>query len=482
MKRWILCGLIVILVAIPLLADDQPAITYELASQTFAEMLDLLDGAIQLTAAAIMTADSVATKDYVQAVLNLLEGPDSELYDSENSVDTFGTPGLIPLMDGLRYTDSRQRGYEGAPLAIIYPEVFEVGGGWTRDAALFAQAWKSVSLGLQAASAVAQDIEQSPYNRAPWDDELQTLYAHLITIYGAEDDSFPIGGLTQLSDLFPPREQWARRGESVQAAIDRTPAGGIVHIEPGTYREAIVIDKSLTLIAGSDASDDSAVLGPVVIAGSFWGVYAMTIESDIPIDVTIQGIELRDTHGGITVEGPVTLHVSDVKFENNRTGLSLARDSETIVENCQFVDNSTAVLLVTDCSATLRDCVIQGSTDWYGAIVVNSRTDLRIENCDIIDNQGAGVNALMCSTLHMIDSRLLRNGDGLHVTPGGCPDENGMPVREWPEKYPDVTGWGNVIPGPGEPDGNHESAIDDSVYGGTGIDLSFLTQPKPDSE
>jgi len=40
----------------------------------------------------------------------------------------------------------------------------------------------------------------------------------------------------------------------------------------------------------------------------------------------------------------------------------------------------------------------------------------------------------------------------------------------------------SAIPRLGDQGTNHESAIDDSVYGGTGIDLSFLTQPKPDSE
>jgi hypothetical protein len=258
------------------------------------------------------------------------------------------------------------------------------------------------------------------------------------------------------------------------------PEGGVIYIEPGIYREALVIDKPLRLLPFSEADGTYWDLGSVVFADALFGS-AITITSEERISVQIQGVELRGNSTGMHICGQASVELSDVMFADNRVALRLEDAGDVIARECEFSDGSTAVRLYAGTSATLCQCVIHGMSDWYGAVVVDPLTTAWIEDCDIIDNQGAGVHVLTCSLFHMTDSRLLRNGDGLHLSPGGCPDEDGY-ITKFPLQYADITGWGNVIPGPGEPDGNRESAIDDCVYGGDKIDVSFLTEPKPDDE
>ena len=66
MKRTILSLLIVLLATIPLYADEQPAITYDLAADTFADMLELLDQAVYLATAAGVAGTIQDIKKYIR--------------------------------------------------------------------------------------------------------------------------------------------------------------------------------------------------------------------------------------------------------------------------------------------------------------------------------------------------------------------------------------------------------------------------------
>jgi len=84
------------------------------------------------------------------------------------------------------------------------------------------------------------------------------------------------------------------------------------------------------------------------------------------------------------------------------------------------------------------------------------------------------------SSLHLINSDLTGNINGLEVGHGSC-RLGGVADYEPPPRRAGytagtITGWGNYIPGPDEPGGNNESGI---FYHWHGYDVSFLTEPKP---
>ena len=472
MKRTILSLLIVLLAAIPLCADDRPTITYDLAADTFAEMLELLDQAIYLATSAVLADTKSEIKVYVQGILNLLTGPDSALYDSENEITT--DTGLQPLLAGL-YTP-----YTGS---IPYYALFPDPSAYDPNQNGFLYAWDQVEATLSKAQSVAEGLMSAPYS-FPWEEEVYTLFALLVAVRGGDEGVFPLGGVGALAHMFPTREIEVGIRESIQEAIDRAPAGGVVYLDPGIYREAIMIDKSISLMARPATEDASSELGSVVIQGSLWGS-AITVDSANPITVSIEGIELRGNVGGITLLHQATVTLTHVVFSENDTGLVADEDVTFFVNQCTFSANRTAISVWKSVQGTLTDSIVEMSTSWNGAIHVGCGR-LTIDSCEIRDNIGVAIALGPAPTteLHLVDSRIVRNDIGIEAHSGWC---SPVPVTD-PADYDAMefgfgtaTGWNNVIPGRGEPDGNSLAAFDATAMDEE-LDLTFLTEPEPGNE
>lgn len=461
MKRLILTVLIVIVVATPLTADQAPAITYDLAAATFAEMLELLDQAVYLVTGAGAAGTVPDIKKYAQGIVNLLVGPHDVAYIPENAVST--ETGVLPLFEQLHTPYS-----DGVPFDELFPETSML----DRRAADFLRSWEIAEYVLPMAVMAAQDVA---WAHIPSVQELYTLYSLLVSVRGGDDEVFPLGGIATLVDIFPAREIWVEHGESIQSAIDRTPEDGTVYLAPGVYRESIVIDKSLRLASASSGQGNEG-MGAVVFADTLYGC-AITIGADVPIGVSIEGMEISGNQCGIGIGGEgAVVALSDVRFVDNEIGLLMVDGSSGLVEACIFNGNHLSIRVSSNSSATVRNCLIEESTGWEGAIDL-SCSSLTVEGCDILDNNGPGLKVGPAGTsLHLVDCVIARNGKGILASPGDCSD--GI-VRYG--SFAEITGWGNTIPDSGEPDQNEFGAFDATAHRAQ-LDLAFLTQPKPDEE
>jgi len=120
-------------------------------------------------------------------------------------------------------------------------------------------------------------------------------------------------------------------GQSIQAAINGAPAGGVIHLAPGTYRENLEIVTSNVHLVG----DHAILVPPAVPADTFCnpeitgfaGTTGICIHGGIdfgtgeitPIsDVSIEGITVRDFGGpGIVALGVDGLRLEDVVTAHN---------------------------------------------------------------------------------------------------------------------------------------------------------------------
>jgi pectin methylesterase-like acyl-CoA thioesterase len=76
---------------------------------------------------------------------------------------------------------------------------------------------------------------------------------------------------------------------SIQNAIDAARPGSEIEVRPGTYPEAVTIDKNVTLVAPDGATID----------GSATATAGITIQSERPIDPTIDGFRITNWERGI---------------------------------------------------------------------------------------------------------------------------------------------------------------------------------------
>jgi len=481
MKRMTIFMFILALAGMTGIAQEtEPAITYDLAAETFAEMIILLDQAIYLTTTAVLSAEDGSLRaehrERAQGVLNLLVGPDDELYDAGNGFTVLNQRGLLPLMEQIRSWDG------GAPIDELFPDYTY---GFSNAIASFLIAWELAESALHEASAVALSMA-FPGSSFPWREELTTLYSLLVAVRGGSVDAFPLGGISTLAEQFPSREIWVDPDESIQDAVDRVPDGGTIYISPGTYREMLTITKNLSLVAASHAPNGQPELGQTVLEGMIWRA-AIEIASSDAIDVSIQGLVIRDAGVAISAAGSCNVTALDARFEDNRAGFYVDGGGNVIAESCYFTGNVHAVTLRSGVNCLLVDSVIEDSPSTQHVISVMCST-LELRGCEIRDNQGPGitVHGSAASELQMTNSRILRNSFGLELFYEACPLE---PLSYGSESsvlgersFATITGWENSIPGPDEEDGNTGSAFLFHPLMTKTLDLSFLTEPKPETE
>lgn len=141
------------------------------------------------------------------------------------------------------------------------------------------------------------------------------------------------------------------KGESIQAAVDKAKRGMLILIEPGVYKETIVVDKpGIKLIGKFSLSDEVVIKNP---------------------GEENNGIRVRGNGDGfvlanITVEG----------FERN--GVFLDSADNYIISHVKAVDNEYYGIFPVHCNhGLIESCIATGSEDT--GIYVGQSTDVKIQ-------------------------------------------------------------------------------------------------------
>ena len=164
---------------------------------------------------------------------------------------------------------------------------------------------------------------------------------------------------------------------TIQAGIDMVVPGGQVHVAPGTYNEALVINKGLTLDAGDDGQGvaivapalgpDAAIeigtTDPVAVRGlKVEYVGSVGIRGIGPVELTIaRATILGPSHGGVVVindagPGRARLSVRESRIEgptadprvNQQSGISAFGDVDASIErNVVRVGGAACIMVLT---------------------------------------------------------------------------------------------------------------------------------------
>lgn len=134
---------------------------------------------------------------------------------------------------------------------------------------------------------------------------------------------------------------------NVQAAINEAGPGDTVALEPGVYRESIVLNKSITLVG---SGDDTILLGsgpnPVL---------AVTAD-----DVEIRSLKIGYCLFGIQATGVSGLTASELSFVNCSVGVLIDSCTEVEVESCNIADSMhAAITVVESANVTVTKCVFK---------------------------------------------------------------------------------------------------------------------------
>jgi len=441
------------------LADDAVD-PYDVFVEQVAKMSELLDRATYLAISGFKTYSGEDQRVVAQSLVNLFEGVDGPNFMSLDTGATTEEIGIVGL-----YILLREGSWMDWPSALSISQAYAI-----------SDALEAGTQFVQAGHVAAVDALDALNRDAGPEDAFRATYAYIVAARGGFDDPFLIGGIKRLAEVVPSRAMWLRPGDSIQEAIDSLPDGGVIHLEAGTYRERIEIEKSLT-IQGS--SQEDIATGVSVLEGVEWQG-AISISSRAPISVAIEGVTIRGSASALIAglpddEGAISLSLSQVTFENNETALVVSGESQASCTQCFFDGNESSIWVLGNARVELQESVIKNGEGFIAAVIAQNDAELSMVDCEIENDFGCTIILTSTASLNLVDSSI-RGNLGQAINVAGTALRSGMNDMEYfcgssfgeqalGTTPGEITGHGNVIYGLDLP-----------------ADLDFLTAPNPDDE
>jgi hypothetical protein len=138
---------------------------------------------------------------------------------------------------------------------------------------------------------------------------------------------------------------------TIQGALDAAPGYGLVLVSPGTYRENVVVPRTLTLASTYYTTGDPALIDSTVISGPASGTDTVFVSAAAGPETRVVGFTVRDGKDGIEVAGNaviernVIISGSDaVDFPKGSAGLVHDNVMRNNGDDGVDVDQSTVVI------------------------------------------------------------------------------------------------------------------------------------------
>ncbi len=216
---------------------------------------------------------------------------------------------------------------------------------------------------------------------------------------------------------FGPPDFIVRPGGSIQAALDAAAAGAVIHVTPGTYHEALVVDKpGIKLIGLGNSEKRHDHNGRVVIVnpgGAENGVYA-TPEAD---DFTLVNVTVRDfEENGVLLNGVDGFLLSRIgTAKNGEYGLFPVKSAHGLIERSSAEGHADAGIYV----GQSDDVVVRDSEAFANVIGVEIENST---NVTVVDTRSHGNTAGMLIVL--LPGLDVKVSAGIQVTGNDVRDNN----------------------------------------------------------
>ena len=224
---------------------------------------------------------------------------------------------------------------------------------------------------------------------------------------------------------------------TIQAALNAAPTRALVLVAPGTYRENIVVPRTLTLASTYYTTGDQSAVDSTVIAGASATTDSVLVSAAAGPETRIVGFTIRDGNDGIEVAGRAVVEHNvissgtdgvdfpsgsaglvhdNVMRVNGDDGVDINHSSVVITDNLmQAVGGDGVEARLTDVVAPLREVVIRGNR------IQQSHRD----GLQVIDDD-ATTTTPRSATLVTIDRNIITGAgrSGLGLLAGGNSSED----------------------------------------------------------
>lgn len=218
---------------------------------------------------------------------------------------------------------------------------------------------------------------------------------------------------------------------SISAAVAAASPGATILVRAGTYHEAVVIDKDITLMGDKGATIECAENGCLRITAAKANIRNLTINAEVGFlsrilhyrertaavmilsgRSVIEDCDVTSNNGaGILVSGSASApEIKGVQAHDCfLNGILFTNQSTGLVENSSTHKNRWAGIRADHGSSP----IIRRSRIHWGAmagILIDLAATATVEECEIFENKFSGVHARGGSSVYLRKTRTLRNG------------------------------------------------------------------------
>ncbi|RLF34209.1 MAG: hypothetical protein DRN07_00575, partial [Thermoplasmata archaeon] len=194
--------------------------------------------------------------------------------------------------------------------------------------------------------------------------------------------------------------------DTIQGAIDAVDVNGTVIVYNGTYTENIVVNKSITLQAGSNPVIDGNGTGDVIYISADW--------------VTINGFTIQNSgtnwgDAGIEIATSNQCNVSRNNISTSNAGIVLSSSNNNVVLNNSIINNQYGIVGSSSSNNTISGNTIN-SNNYGDGIYLSSSSNNTISHNTITSNNAAGIYFdPSCNYNTISGNNISSNDDGIDI-------------------------------------------------------------------
>ncbi|MDH6128191.1 right-handed parallel beta-helix repeat-containing protein [Kitasatospora sp. GP82] len=258
--------------------------------------------------------------------------------------------------------------------------------------------------------------------------------------------------------------RWRRRAgeyETLREALEVAEPGDTLTVRPGTFREGLVIDKPVTVLAAE---------GPGTVRIDPPGGVALLVTAAVTVrDLVIEGAELSVP--AVLVTGPeaaaellncrvaarssVGVEIADRASATLRgctvhnpsgLGVRLRAQATAVIEDSELAEAGQASLAVLGgASARLERCRLHHASG-AGLVLADQGSGAELTDCEIYEIRGSGVQAEAQAVGRLTDCTIHRvSGNGLTLDTEAELTLTGCRVHDLPENAADLRGRSRLV-------------------------------------
>ena len=172
-------------------------------------------------------------------------------------------------------------------------------------------------------------------------------------------------------------------GDAIQNVEPKTR----ILVQPGIYRESIVIDKPLEILGDGQFSS-------IVIEAADDSCIVMQTKSSLVRGLTLRNVnrEKKNKYFAVNIsQGKLILEDCDITSDSYGCVLITGSTTNPEIRRCRIHDSkSNGIAIVIDGLGTIEDCDIYGNT--YSGIYIDNGGNPRINRCRIYDGKQSGIS------------------------------------------------------------------------------------------